>query len=198
MRKLEQRRDRQVVESYQKKVRTTSERVTLGDLFGHLFDEYQHEEQEPVTEAPQTVAPDTALEAAPPTAEAETQALAVPEETGPIAAAPTPEAEIEAPEAETEAPEVETEAPEVEIEAPAAEIEAPEAEIEVPEVEDEVPEPPAVIAAAEPESGSEDAAAEPESRHENLTEEPVAAAAEEPNNLVETGEVQESEESTAA
>lgn len=41
IRKLEQRKERQVIETYQKKVRSTSERTTLGDLFGHLFEEYQ-------------------------------------------------------------------------------------------------------------------------------------------------------------
>jgi len=43
MRKLEQKRDRQVVDNYQKRARSTSERTTLGDLFGHLFEEYQPE-----------------------------------------------------------------------------------------------------------------------------------------------------------
>jgi len=47
IRKLEQRKERQVIDTYQKKVRTTSERTTLGDLFGHLFEEYQPPAPEP-------------------------------------------------------------------------------------------------------------------------------------------------------
>jgi 4-hydroxy-3-methylbut-2-enyl diphosphate reductase len=47
LRKLEQKRDRQEVDNYQKKVRSTSERTTLGDLFGHLFEEYHRAGDEP-------------------------------------------------------------------------------------------------------------------------------------------------------
>lgn len=49
LRKLEQRRERAVVDNYQKKARQTqaSSRTTLGDLFGHLFEEYQAEEKTP-------------------------------------------------------------------------------------------------------------------------------------------------------
>jgi len=42
LRKLEQKRERAVVDNYQKKTRSTGERTTLGDLFGHLFEEYGH------------------------------------------------------------------------------------------------------------------------------------------------------------
>jgi predicted RNA-binding protein with RPS1 domain len=46
LRKLEQQRDRHEVESYQRKTRRTSDRTTLGDLFGHLFEEFQATEDE--------------------------------------------------------------------------------------------------------------------------------------------------------
>ncbi|MGV3723182.1 MAG: 30S ribosomal protein S1, partial [Actinomycetota bacterium] len=46
VRKLEHKKERQVIDTYQQRVRTTStsERTTLGDLFGHLFEELQAEE----------------------------------------------------------------------------------------------------------------------------------------------------------
>lgn len=52
IRKLEHRKERQVIDTYQKKARATSERTTLGDLFGHLFEEYQAPEETPAEEAP--------------------------------------------------------------------------------------------------------------------------------------------------
>jgi predicted RNA-binding protein with RPS1 domain len=65
IRKLEQRKERQVIDTYQKKVRTTSERTTLGDLFGHLFEEYQPPAPEPAAEAePEAVAAGDSEEAA--------------------------------------------------------------------------------------------------------------------------------------
>jgi predicted RNA-binding protein with RPS1 domain len=56
LRKLEQKKDRQVVDAYQKKARSTSERTTLGDLFGHLFEEYQPPEEEKPAEVPAAAA----------------------------------------------------------------------------------------------------------------------------------------------
>jgi len=47
LRKMEQKRERQVVESYQQRKPQRSDRTTLGDLFGHLFEEYRHEPEVP-------------------------------------------------------------------------------------------------------------------------------------------------------
>ncbi len=90
LRKLEQKRERQVVDNFQKKARSTGERTTLGDLFGHLFPEFLEQQAEaetaaaaaaPVAEAPVTgevvdaaPAPDAALEEAPVTPDTEDQA----------------------------------------------------------------------------------------------------------------------------
>jgi predicted RNA-binding protein with RPS1 domain len=80
LRKLEQRRERAVVDNYQKKARTqqSSSRTTLGDLFGHLFEEYQPEEETPApaveaapaTEAPAAEAVTAAVEEVTPAAQA--------------------------------------------------------------------------------------------------------------------------------
>lgn len=74
LRKMEQKRERQVVESYQRKTQR-SDRTTLGDLFGHLFEEYQPEPEEPPTPAP------AAVESAPPAEASGTAAAAVEEVT---------------------------------------------------------------------------------------------------------------------
>jgi predicted RNA-binding protein with RPS1 domain len=88
LRKLEQKRERTEIDTYQKKAATTtrrSERTTLGDLFGHLFEEFKQEE-----EAPQPPAAAPAAEA--PVAEA------------PVAEAPAAEAPaVEAPAVEAPA-----------------------------------------------------------------------------------------------
>lgn len=75
LRKLEQKRDRQVVETYQRKARSTSERTTLGDLFGHLFEEYQGNQEEETPAA-------TAESAAPQDVEAEAPVAAAAEGVG--------------------------------------------------------------------------------------------------------------------
>jgi len=59
LRKLEQKRERQVVENFQRKARSTSERTTLGDLFGHLFEEFR-QEPEPEPEEGAVAAPEGA------------------------------------------------------------------------------------------------------------------------------------------
>lgn len=64
IRKLEQRKERQVIDTYQKKVRTTSERTTLGDLFGHLFEEYQPPVEATPAEGEATTEPGEATAAA--------------------------------------------------------------------------------------------------------------------------------------
>jgi predicted RNA-binding protein with RPS1 domain len=43
LRKLEQKRERTVVETVQRRQVRNTERTTLGDLFGHLFEEYEPE-----------------------------------------------------------------------------------------------------------------------------------------------------------
>jgi 4-hydroxy-3-methylbut-2-enyl diphosphate reductase len=47
LRKKEQKKERQALEQHQKQARA-SERTTLGDLFGHLFAEFQHEVDEAI------------------------------------------------------------------------------------------------------------------------------------------------------
>lgn len=68
LRKLEQKRERQVVDTYQKRTRSTGEKTTLGDLFGHLFEEYEPE-PEAVTAPTDGERPVPELAAAPPLAE---------------------------------------------------------------------------------------------------------------------------------
>lgn len=105
IRKLEQRKERQVIESYQQRARSTSDRTTLGDLFGHLFQELQQQEE---------AQEEAAEESAPATSEAEAEAPA--EETA--TPAETEEAASEASAEETLEP---AEAEEAVAEAPAGE-----------------------------------------------------------------------------
>lgn len=120
LRKLEQKRDRQVVESYQRTKPSRSDRTTLGDLFGHLFEEWQGNEEE---EAAAKAAADAA--AAAETGEA---TAAAPDETAVAASEETAAVEtVEAPEAETAEPVAEAPAEEVAV----AETEAPAADTEV-------------------------------------------------------------------
>ena len=119
MRKLEHRKERQVIDTYQKKARATSERTTLGDLFGHLFDEYQPPAEETAEEAPvAAVAEAPAADEATPAADA-TEETVIGEEA---AVAETTEPETEEVVAE-EVPAEEAEAV-VGSEEPAAEEEA--------------------------------------------------------------------------
>lgn len=145
IRKLEQRKERQVIETYQKKVRSTSERTTLGDLFGHLFEEYQPPAPEPpaaeaeVAEEPVAVAEgesgDTVVAVAPAeeAAPAAEEAAEVAEEAAEVAGSETAEdnsranelleraaSEIAADTAEQQGVEVPEEAPVTE-DAPASE-----------------------------------------------------------------------------
>jgi small subunit ribosomal protein S1 len=73
LRKLEQKKERAVVDNYQKKARTQTqgERVTLGDLFGHLFEEFQTEDEKPAsaTTTEGDAVREAAVEAAPAVAE---------------------------------------------------------------------------------------------------------------------------------
>ncbi|MFN3653344.1 MAG: S1 RNA-binding domain-containing protein [Armatimonadota bacterium] len=143
MRKLEQRRERQVVENYQRRS-SRSDRTTLGDLFGHLFEEYQPEpEEQPqaaATEPAEEKAADGATAVAGEvTAEAtagETAAVAQDESGAVDAAAVTEEAPAEAATEETPAEQAEA-AEDVTAEEPVAE--APVAEVpaaEEPATED--------------------------------------------------------------
>ncbi len=60
IRKMEQKRERQIVDNYQKTIRRTSDRTTLGDLFGHLFEEYQQEPEEEAAAADETASTEQA------------------------------------------------------------------------------------------------------------------------------------------
>ncbi len=111
VRKLEQKKERQVVDTYQKKVEQThsrSERTTLGDLFGHLFAELRRDfDSEAAAEVsaaasdPVEAEPsgnDSGADSSEPQGEMETGAIVSqdaesPTETG---AEPEPELEVEA------------------------------------------------------------------------------------------------------
>jgi predicted RNA-binding protein with RPS1 domain len=88
IRKLEHRKERQVIDTYQKKARQqqvsggSGERTTLGDLFGHLFEEYQAPEE--------PVAPADAA-----TADAETATDEAGTEVAAVEAPVAPEANVE-------------------------------------------------------------------------------------------------------
>ncbi len=99
LRKLEQKRERQVIETYQKKSRTSSERTTLGDLFGHLFEEFQQEDEVPaeIEAAAQPAAVDESIEAAAPTADPHAVALDVSGDAEPsVCASDTAVVEVDA------------------------------------------------------------------------------------------------------
>jgi small subunit ribosomal protein S1 len=109
IRKLEQKRERTVIDTYQKKARTssTSERTTLGDLFGHLFAELKQEHpEEPASPEPsdaETPGAENAQTAAASPDEAAIEHAAVVDESGNV----DPEVAVpgwEAPVAEHEAP----------------------------------------------------------------------------------------------
>lgn len=134
LRKMEQKRERQVIDTYQKTIKRTSDRTTLGDLFGHLFEEYRHAEEEEEQAAAAATADETAA--------GEAEAGAVGEEV--VA------------EADEITPEVVTEAAETEEVAVGAE-EADEAEV-VAEAEEAVAEEPV----AADDSTGDDESAEPE------------------------------------
>jgi predicted RNA-binding protein with RPS1 domain len=150
IRKLEQRKERQVIETYQKKVRSTSERTTLGDLFGHLFEEYQPPAPEPpAAEAeaaaePAAVAEGESGDSIAAVAPAEEAAPAT-EEAGEVAAGETAEDDSHANEL---------------LEHAAAEIAADTAEQQSAEVAEEAPAPEAAEGATEGAAEADEASRE--------------------------------------
>lgn len=176
IRKMEQRRERQVVDNYQKKARTTasSSRTTLGDLFGHLFEEYKPE-PEPTPAPVEPAAEQPAAAAAPAEAAAET---AVDEAGAPVAAVESGEAVGD----------------EITTEAPAAEEAAP--ELEVAAEEAEAAEETAVDEAPSEEAPSEESSVEEVPSEESSVEAPTEAVAAE--EAPAAGETPEDEEQSAA
>lgn len=90
LRKLEQRRERQTLETVQRKaqVRGNSERTTLGDLFGHLFEEFGQPEEPAQKPAPRPAAEPPAEEQAADGAATEALAPALSNSTDHVATEP--------------------------------------------------------------------------------------------------------------